>query len=289
MLAEIQHQLRTAGDHLHSRGIESLPEACAAIPLEVFGAVQIDRPESGCGTAAFPSDDARDDVQVLWTGGSGHGLLAQSVAFGRTFAGYFPNRTTRPRADASVLDFGCGWGRLLRLACKFVRPSRLWGVDPWDRSIELCKEHGVLGNLRLSPWIPRELDVPQDLDMAYAFSVFTHLPAEVAAIALRTLTRHLVSGGRLLLTVRPIEYWSWHDFAGSAARGYSRERAEAEHRGAGYTFVPHDRPPIEGIVAYGDSSMTVEYAQRLAAPLRLVAVECSAIDILQLVLVFEKP
>ena len=125
--------------------------------------------------------------------------------------------------------------------------------------------------------------------MAYAFSVFTHLPQEVAVIALRTLTRHLVSGGRLLLTIRPVEYWSWHDFSGSAARGYSRERAEAEHRGAGYTFVPHDRPPIEGIVAYGDSSMTVEYAERLAAPLRLIGLECSAIDTLQLVLVFEKP
>jgi len=288
MLAEIQHQLRTAGDHLQDRGIESLPEACAAIPLEVFGAIQIDRPETADRLLHFLPTMPADDVQVLWTGASGHVLLAQSVAFVRTLASYFP-RTTRPTADASLLDFGCGWGRLLRLACKFVRPSHLWGVDPWDRSIELCKEHGVLGNLRMSPWIPREIDAPQDLDMACAFSVFTHLPAEVAVIALRTLTRHLVSGGRLLLTVRPIEYWAWHDFAGSAARGYSCQRAEAEHQNTGYTFVPHDRPPIEGIVAYGDSSMTVEYAERLATPLRLIAVECAAVDTLQLVLVFEKP
>ena len=43
------------------------------------------------------------------------------------------------------------------------------------------------------------------------------------------------------------------------------------------------------IVAYGDSSMTVAYAERLAAPLRLVGVELAAVDSLQLVLVFEKP
>lgn len=288
MLEEIQHQLRAAAEHLHARGIESLPAACAAIPLEVFGAIQIDRPDAAERLLHFLPTMAPDDVQVLWTGASGHVLLAQSVAFVRTLANYFPNRTARPPGDASLLDFGCGWGRLLRLTCKFVRPSRLWAVDPWDRSIELCKEHRVLGNLHISPWIPRQLEVPQDLDMAYAFSVFTHLPEEVAVIALRTLTRHLVSGGRLLLTIRPIEYWSWHDFSGSVARGYSRERAEAEHRSAGYTFVPHDRPPIEGIVAYGDSSMTVEYAEHLAAPLRLVGLECSAIDTLQLVLVFEK-
>ena len=289
MLVEIQHQLRTAADHLHSHGIDSLPEACATIPLEVFGAIQIDRPDTARQLLTFLPTMPGDDVQLLWTGASGHVLLAQSLAFMRTLASYVPSRTTRAVSDTSLLDFGCGWGRLLRLACKFVRPSHLWAVDPWDRSIELCKEHGVHGDLRLSPWIPRELDVPRNLDAAYAFSVFTHLPEEVAVIALRTLTRHLVSGGRLLLTIRPIEYWAWHDFSSSIARGYSRERAEADHRASGYTFVPHDRPPIEDIVAYGDSSMTVSYVERLAAPLRLIGLECAGVDTLQLVLVFEKP
>jgi hypothetical protein len=289
MLADIQHQLRAAADHLDSRGIDSLPEACATIPLEVFGALQIDRPDAAQRLLQFLPTMPSDEVQLLWTGASGHALLAHSLAFVRTLAGHFPTRATRPRADATLLDFGCGWGRLLRLACKFVRPSHLWGIDPWDRSIELCKEHGVLGDLRISPWIPRELDVPQDLDVIYAFSVFTHLPEEVAVIALRTLTRHLAIGGKLLLSIRPVEYWAWHDFSAAGTMGYSRERAEGEHTRAGYCFVPHNLPPIEGIVAYGDSSMTVAYVEGLAAPLRLVAVEWSAVDTLQLVLVFEKP
>jgi hypothetical protein len=34
--------------------------------------------------------------------------------------------------------------------------------------------------------------------------------------------------------------------------------------------------------------MTVEYAQRLAAPLELIALEWTSVDSLQLVLVFEK-
>ena len=288
MLAEIQHVLSAAGDQLRTQGVDSLPVVCRTIPLGVFGAMQIDRPEAAQELLSFLPTMPSDDVQLSWTGSSGHALLAQSVEFVRTLAGFIPTRVGRASADATLLDFGCGWGRLLRLVCKLVRPSRLWAVDPWDRSIELCREHGVLGQLRMSTWIPRELDVPQDLDLVYAFSVFTHLPEEIAVIALRSIYRHMASGARLLLTIRPIEYWAWHDFSSYSASRCSREQAEADHTRTGYAFVPHNRPPIEGIVTYGDTSMTVEHAEWLAAPLRLIALEWSAVDALQLVLVFEK-
>jgi hypothetical protein len=288
MLAEIQDQLRAAGDYLQAHGPDSLPVACRNIPLDVFGAIQIDRPVVADSLLRLLPSMPSDEAQLLWTGAAGHVLLGQSVAFVRTLSGHLPRRTGRPSEDATVLDFGCGWGRLARLACKYVRPSRLWGVDPWDRSIALCKEHGVLGNFRPTSWIPSELDVPQDLDLVYAFSVFTHLPEEVAVTALRTLTRHMAPGARLLLSIRPIEYWAYHDFAALLSKGYSREWAEDQHRQLGYAFVPHDRPPIEGIVTYGDTSMSVEYARRLAAPLNMIALEWTPIDTLQLVLVFEK-
>jgi SAM-dependent methyltransferase len=286
MLAEIDRELRSAARHLQTSGMDALPEACAAIPLEVFGGIQIDRPESATELLQFLPTMPGADVQELWAGSSGHVLLGQSLAVVRTVAVHLPSVRT---SDATVLDFGCGWGRLLRLICKFVRPSCLWGVDPWDRSLDLCRDHRVPGQLRQSDWIPRALDVPQDLNFVYAFSVFTHLPEEIAVIALRTLSRHLVKAGRLLLTIRPVEYWGWHDFAGVRAAGHSRGRAESGHHRVGYAFVPHNRPPIEGIVPYGDTSMSVEFVQRLAAPLRLIAVEWSAVDPFQLIVVFEKP
>lgn len=288
MLSEIQQQLRTAGDYVQTHGVDSLPVACRCIPLEVFGSIQIDRPRYANSLLRSLPTMPSDDDQRLWAGAAGHVLLGHSTAFVRTLPGYLPHRPGRAAEDATVLDFGCGWGRLARLVCKFVRPSNLWGVDPWDRSIELCKEHGVLGTYRGSSWIPRDLDVPQDLDLIYAFSVFTHLPEEVAVTALRTLTRHMSQGARLLLSIRPVEYWAIHDFAAIASKGYSRQRCETEHARAGYTFAPHNLPPVDGIVTYGDTSMTVEYARRLAAPLELIALEWAAVDTLQVVLVFEK-
>jgi len=288
MLAEIKHQLAAAGDYLQVHGIDSLPAACCSIPLEVFGAIQIDRPNYALPLLSALPTMPSDDAQRLWTGAAGHVLLAQSTAFVRTLLAYLPRRAGRLGEEATVLDFACGWGRLARLVCKFVRPAHLWGVDAWDRSIDLCREHGVLGNFRTSPWIPRELDVPQDLDLVYAFSIFTHFPEEVAVTALRTLTRHMAPGARLLLSIRPVEYWAVHDFTALLPKGYSREQTEAEHMRTGYAFAPHNRAPVEGIVTYGDTSMSVDYARRLAAPLELIALEWAPVDSLQLVLVFEK-
>jgi hypothetical protein len=57
---------------------------------------------------------------------------------------------------------------------------------------------------------------------------------------------------------------------------------------AGYPFAPDDRASVEGIVPYGDTSLSVDYARRLAAPLELIALEWASVDKLQLVLVFEK-
>ena len=73
-----------------------LPEACATIPLEVFGAIQIDRPDAAQDLLNFLPTMPGDDVQELWAGASGHVLLGQSLAFVRTLAGYLPNSDAAP-------------------------------------------------------------------------------------------------------------------------------------------------------------------------------------------------
>ena len=44
--------------------------------------------------------------------------------------------------EFSVLDFGCGYGRLARLFYYYIKQDNFYGVDPWDRSINECLDNG---------------------------------------------------------------------------------------------------------------------------------------------------
>ncbi|MEY3206086.1 MAG: hypothetical protein RLZZ21_2417 [Planctomycetota bacterium] len=81
--------------------------------------------------------------------------------------------------------------RLLRLMLKFAPADGLHGVDPWHRSIDLCREHGIPCRLALSDYVPRSLPYDGPFDLVYAFSVFTHLSESTARAALSTIRRSI--------------------------------------------------------------------------------------------------
>ena len=53
-----------------------------------------------------------DDIQVSWTGNSGHVLLNQSLSFIKTVISSYSIVTNKSISASNVLDFGCGWGPL---------------------------------------------------------------------------------------------------------------------------------------------------------------------------------
>jgi SAM-dependent methyltransferase len=177
-----------------------------------------------------------------------------------------------------VLDYGCGWGRLLRLFYKFVPHDRLYGADPWDQSIQKCKECGIRGNLAVSDYVPRSLPFDVKFDLIFAFSVFTHLSEKTANVVQRTLRSYLTEDGMLAITIRPKEYWNIHD------RGKLAHRMIPLHERTGYAFVPHNLPPIDGEVTYGDSSITLEYIRARWTGWSIDGVDWSLVDPYQLIL-----
>jgi 2-polyprenyl-3-methyl-5-hydroxy-6-metoxy-1,4-benzoquinol methylase len=154
---------------------------------------------------------ASDEVQTSWIGTASYPLLLQSCAFMRAVDGGMQRFDGRSIDGLDVLDYGCGWGRLIRLLYKYTPPERIYGVDPWDKSIDICKESGIRANLAVSDYLPKTLPFEgKKFDLIYAFSVFTHLSERAATMALAACRERIKNDGMMVITARPLSYWDYH-------------------------------------------------------------------------------
>ena len=116
-----------------------------------------------------------------------------------------------------VLDFGCGYGRILRHFIRAAPGAELWGCDIHRPSIEWLER-------TLSPPLnvfvsAEEPPLPQpagSFDLVYAISVFTHMTEEWSAWLLE-LRRLLTEDGLLIVTFLNrgltflLKLAPWHD------------------------------------------------------------------------------
>lgn len=229
------------------------------MPFDDFGEFMISLPNAAYPniSAALPAM-ASTEVQQNWTGGSGLGLLRQTNGFLRVVSQYYSIITKNSLEHARVLDFGCGYGRMMRGMYYFANPRNIYGCDPWDQSINQCKADRVLGQLAVSDYLPEQLPFTGKFDLIYAFSVFTHLSKRATAQCLNTLANSLAPGGVLAITIRPLEYWG----PNTNLDPQILEDMTQLHKAEGFAFNPHNRAPVDGDVTYGDTSMEISYLRR---------------------------
>lgn len=100
----------------------------------------------------------------------------------------------------SVLDFGCGCGRVMRHWFDVAGP-RFSGCDYNSKAIQWNKE-----NLAFASFKKNELEPPlpfsaSEFDYCYSISVFTHLPSNLQRPWIEELHRVIKPGGILMLTL----------------------------------------------------------------------------------------
>ena len=226
---------------------------------------------------------ASEEVQKNWTGNSGMALLCQTASFVRLAVLNYQSLRGHGVENGTILDFGCGYGRIIRLLYYFTSPANIWGVDPRQESIDICRADGVRAHFAVSDYLPTALPLENtNFDLIYSFSVFTHLSQRAATQALRTLRRYVGKDGLLVITIRPIEYWHLPDSAG----GNPQERARlfGEHQSNGFAFFPHGLAAavIDGEATYGDASISLGWLKQCAEHWDLVKYDRSLVDPLQL-------
>jgi SAM-dependent methyltransferase len=173
----------------------------------------------------------------------------------------------------AILDFGCGWGRVLRFFLKDVRPEALWGVDMWDEQVEWAE--------KTDPWPafvcidrkpPTELP-SRHFDVVFAFSVFSHMAEDLHLAWLDEFARILVPGGIAILTTWGVEHIdflqqvndgtakSWDDIYNKAvtARFSSREDWISTYAAGKFCHLGID---YEHNPDYGETLIPIEYVEQ---------------------------
>jgi SAM-dependent methyltransferase len=205
------------------------------------------------------------DKQKRWVGDHGPTLMTRSCNLVRLFEIISWRVRRRSLGEGAILDYGCGWGRLLRLLYHKTHSDNVFGIDPMRESLEACKESGLTKNIAICDAIPEQLPFPGvTFDFMFAFSVFTHLPESVARAVLAAARRRVSSDGVFVVTVRSREFWEMRRSAWGDAKV---DHLISTHETAGYAFMPL---ATGGLPAeyYGDATYQKERFRRICADCR---------------------
>lgn len=146
--------------------------------------------------------------------------------------------------DASVLDFGCGCGRILRYFARYAAKCKFTGADVDADAIDWCRNTLTFADFVHRPKLPPTALPAAAYDAAFSFSVFTHLPESAHVRWLAELARVLKPGGLLVLTIHgahAVQRW----LAGNTPSPYPTQQMLAKSLPAlekkGYLFYAFTR------------------------------------------------
>jgi ADP-heptose:LPS heptosyltransferase/SAM-dependent methyltransferase len=112
----------------------------------------------------------------------------ETPAFARAIAAQIPQGAT------TILDYGCGVGRLAKEVLKFNKKVTILGVDASDDELRLAKEY--VNDSRFIPTKPE--DLAQKVDLVYCIYVLQHIPAIELRHAIERMHHFLKGTGKLV-------------------------------------------------------------------------------------------
>ncbi len=107
---------------------------------------------------------------------------------------------------SSILEFGCGMGRLTQYLFSLPGDREIFGCDVSDVEIENCRRRLPGGRFIKNNWCPPISFEADQFDLIYSYSVFTHLSEDNHMAWLKELSRLLKPGGIMMHTTHSYEY-----------------------------------------------------------------------------------
>jgi SAM-dependent methyltransferase len=157
----------------------------------------------------------------------------------------------------SVLDFGCGCGRVTRYWEQFE--GAVAGSDVNAAAIEWCRANLTFARFAENALAPPLVFEPESFDLVYALSVFTHLTEELQLAWRDEMLRVLRPGGLLLLTTHGKAYVSRLD--GDERARFDRGELVVrwdDLPGTNLCSAYHPEPYLRGTFARGFTFLELE-------------------------------
>ncbi|WP_386260645.1 methyltransferase domain-containing protein [Sulfitobacter aestuariivivens] len=161
-----------------------------------------------------------------------------------------------PESITRVLDYACGYGRVLRWLLAAFPQSKVIGVDVDARAVASAQRILSADTRVLDTALTEPLDAP--FDLIWVGSLFTHLNEAEALRVLRYLRDHLLPGGMAVITTHG-------DLVEGRLRTRERNYSLSEKNIArlidsydetDYGFAPYDGHESYGISLANEAKMT---------------------------------
>jgi hypothetical protein len=185
-----------------------------------------------------------DQRRLTWSAGAE--IVKSNVVFSRTSKAIYEATGKRLR-DATVLDYGAGWGRLTRMMLQFIPGDRVLACDANPSTVNLFNSLNFETECVKISIAPTESPFGP-VDFVWLWSILTHLPEHIADTVMHSLRSFVKPDGVLLVTIWPKTFWTTNPLVA----GKPGEDMVALHEGHGFAHKaesPH----------WGNTSMSLDY------------------------------
>lgn len=143
----------------------------------------------------FPDDDTQKGFTAL----SGENNMRQAFEFYLHMRKVCQLDTLK---QPKVLDFGGGWGRVSRLFLRDTAPENIYLAETRASTIQLLKDLKAPYTLIHNAPPPPINGLPNNLDLVFAYSVFSHLSEQYFLDWMAYFLKVLKPGGHVVFTSR---------------------------------------------------------------------------------------
>ena len=147
-----------------------------------------------------------NDIQEFFTGSHGDQSLKEGFGYYKVIKDQYQKYNGDIARAHNILDFGCGWGRIIRFFIKDIQSSKIWGCDPEEEMIKICKEQNKYCNFECIKSYPPTSFHDNTFDLIYSYSVFSHLSEDLHLRILQEIKRILRPGGIYITTTRKRDF-----------------------------------------------------------------------------------